>query len=133
MYTMYFHSLYTVCTPCTSTLYILYVHHVLPLSIYCTSTLYILPLSIHFHSLKPFSTFPHLSPLHVQCTQHTADYPERTYHSKLSGSTFYSSKAQTSPTLTEGYLYKRGKIVKNWKLRWFIFDSEKKEVSVIWG
>ncbi len=34
------------------------------------------------------------------------------------------------PQINEGYLYKKGKIVRNWKLRWFVMDAEKGEVSV---
>ena len=34
-----------------------------------------------------------------------------------------------SNKICEGYLYKKGKMVKNWKLRWFILDLETKEVS----
>ena len=31
----------------------------------------------------------------------------------------------------EGYLYKKGGIVKNWKLRYFVLDTEKRHVSAI--
>jgi len=33
--------------------------------------------------------------------------------------------------VNEGYLYKKGKIVRNWKLRWFVMDAEKGEVRTI--
>ena len=34
-----------------------------------------------------------------------------------------------TPQINEGYLYKKGKIVRNWKLRWSVMDTEKGEVS----
>lgn len=56
------------------------------------------------------------------------EYPERTHRSRLASSTFYSGKSTDEPRHSEGYLYKRGKIVKNWKLRWFILDMDKREL-----
>ncbi|XP_064399586.1 myotubularin-related protein 5-like isoform X3 [Halichondria panicea] len=32
------------------------------------------------------------------------------------------------PEVSEGWLYKRGKIVRNWKLRWFLLDTDRKEI-----
>ena len=32
------------------------------------------------------------------------------------------------PEVIEGWLHKRGKIVRNWKLRWFVLDTDRKEV-----
>ncbi len=35
---------------------------------------------------------------------------------------------QSDANVSEGWLYKRGKIVLNWKLRWFVLDTDRKEV-----
>jgi len=49
--------------------------------------------------------------------------------SRLASSTFYAGKTTDEPQTSEGFLYKRGKIVKNWKQRWFILDTDRRELS----
>ena len=48
-------------------------------------------------------------------------------------STLIRSKSKKMQDLheCEGYLYKKGGIVKNWKLRYFVLDTEKRHVSAI--
>ena len=50
---------------------------------------------------------------------------------RQAGSVFFSTPDMLdgTPQVSEGYLYKKGKIVRNWKLRWFVMDTEKGEVS----
>ena len=48
--------------------------------------------------------------------------------SRLASSTFYAGKTMDESQTSEGFLYKRGKIVKNWKQRWFILDTDRREV-----
>ena len=46
------------------------------------------------------------------------------------GSVFFDNQNMLDGAnlINEGYLYKKGKIVRNWKLRWFMMDTEKGEV-----
>ena len=46
---------------------------------------------------------------------------------KRTGSSLFYIDRKT--TTFEGNLYKKGKMVKSWRLRWFVLDLEKKEVS----
>lgn len=50
---------------------------------------------------------------------------------RLAGSVFFNNQDMFdgTPQISEGYLYKKGKIVRNWKLRWFVMDTDKGEVS----
>ena len=43
-------------------------------------------------------------------------------------SAFHLPQTAEEPEVSEGWLYKRGKIVRSWKLRWFVLDTDRKEV-----
>ena len=45
---------------------------------------------------------------------------------RTGSSLFYINHKNTT---YEGYLYKKGKMVKSWRLRWFVLDLETKMVS----
>ena len=47
---------------------------------------------------------------------------------RTGSSLFYINHKNTT---YEGYLYKKGKMVKSWRLRWFVLDLESKMVSEI--
>lgn len=52
--------------------------------------------------------------------------------SRQASSVFFDNQQEMfdgTHQISEGYLYKKGKIVRNWKLRWFVMDTEKGEVS----
>ncbi len=44
-------------------------------------------------------------------------------------SPFHLPQTTEEPEAKEGFLYKRGKIVRNWKLRWFVLDIDRRAVS----
>jgi len=63
--------------------------------------------------------------LHIQHLQD--EKPEEVFRRRTGSSMFYVDRRSKT---YEGYLFKKGKMVKNWKLRWFILDLETKEVRL---
>ena len=107
----------------------------------CTLKIIFLPFSLSppFSSL-PLSLPPSLPPpdpsssLLIPPLPLQSEGPERSQWSRHASSVFFSSRGSNvldgAAQISEGYLYKRGKIVRNWKQRWFVLDTEKKEVGV---
>jgi hypothetical protein len=59
------------------------------------------------------------------------EFPEKGHRVRHASSTFYIGRSvpEEATHVSEGWLYKKGKIVRSWKLRWFILDTEKGDVS----
>jgi hypothetical protein len=61
------------------------------------------------------------------------EFPEKGHRVRHASSTFYIGRSvpEEATHVSEGWLYKKGKIVRSWKLRWFILDTEKGDVSEV--
>lgn len=66
----------------------------------------------------------------MQQKDNTVEFHEKGHRVRHSSSTFYNGHSVPEVShISEGWLYKRGKIVRNWKQRWFILNKEKGNVS----
>ena len=68
---------------------------------------------------------------YIQQKDNVVEFPEKGHRVRHASSTFYIGRSvpEEASYVSEGWLYKRGKIVRNWKQRWFILDTEKGDVS----
>ena len=69
----------------------------------------------------------------LQQKDKVVEFPEKGHRVRHASSTFYIGRSvpEEASHVSEGWLYKKGKIVHSWKLRWFILDTEKGDVSTI--
>ena len=93
-------------------------------------------LSLSLSSLPPslpstpsLSPPPSLSSPSLSPSQRTTHYPDPTHITQVIPSpTHPIPTPQRDVAAMDGLLYKRGKIVRNWKSRYFVLDPEKREV-----